>query len=122
MATYIPEEYIAARSAKYASDSRLPILIDQAGTETGTAYGDNQNRAISLLVLHWLTMDDRDPSGTGNGGIVSMEKEGSLQKQYLVDFALTSKYPDLTQTRWGMELISLRRSSIFGPRTRITAV
>jgi hypothetical protein len=53
-------------------------------------------------------------------GMIQEEKEGQLGRKYLNDFMLAGVQPDLTQTRWGMELISLKRSAIFGPRTQIT--
>ena len=117
--------YITSRAAQYASDSRLTAFEAQASAEIGAnAFGDLRSKAIFLLMMHWLTLDDDGSvgSGTGSGigGTVKRIKEGGLEKEYMLDFSLTAKYPDLSQTRWGLELIALRRSKIFSPRTRFT--
>lgn len=106
--------YITTRAPGYVSDARLPDLITQATDEIGLAFGTLRNRAISLLALHWLAMDDRSTDQNGNsiGGTISGEREGSLERRYMIDFSLTKKYPDLSQTRWGMELIQLRMKTI----------
>lgn len=118
MVSYSPLDYVAVRSATYAADPRIGTLLSMAENETGAEFGTNRNRAIALLALHWISMDDRDSGGQAVGGTVSAEQEGSLRRQYLIDFTLTSRYPDLTQTRWGMERIGLQKGSLIGPRTR----
>ena len=118
--------YIASRAAQYVGDTRLTAFEAQAEAEiSNNAFGDLRSKAIFLLMMHWLTLDDRGGaigSGTGSsiGGTVKREKEGGLEREYMLDFSLTLKYPDLSQTRWGLELIGLRKSKIFGPRTRFT--
>ncbi len=113
--------YIATRAPTYAADARIAPMTTQAELETGQVYtGDLRNKAIALLILHWMFLDDRDGGLTGIGGTVKREKEGQLEKEYMIDFSLTVRYPDLSQTRWGLELVRLRRSSIMMPRNRFS--
>ncbi len=117
--------YIDARASQYSSDPRLGTLIEQATLETSSrAYGNLTDKAIALLVLHWLAVDDR--SGTSkDGGVVGTlkrEREGSLEKEYMIDFAVTSRDPDLSQSKWGLELRQLRKSCVFAPMTRMSEV
>ena len=118
------QDYIDARAPQYSSDARLSSFQSQATLRTGTVYGTLRNEAIALLMLHWLTMDDSRGGGvvggSGAAGSIAREKEGALERQYTLDFRLSMKYPDLSQTRWGMELIGLRKENIMGPRNRCT--
>jgi len=114
--------YINSRS-NFDGDSRLTEFEIQARLEVSTsAFGDLQNKAIALLMLHWLTLDDRDSTGTGIGGSIKEEKEGMLSREFLLDFSLTKKYPDLTQTRWGLELLRIRNITIVNPINRFSKV
>lgn len=126
MAAMIPVmSYITSRAPLYVADPRVPDMILQATEETGLAYGKLQNKAIALLVLHWLAMDDRSAAqgGSSIGGTIAGEREGSLERRYMIDFSLTKAFPDLSQTRWGMELIETRRKSVItAPFNRFTVV
>lgn len=112
------QSYIDTRAARYSADARLPELQAQAELEVGTVFGSLRYKAVALLMLHWLTMDDRDSGGLGVGGAISMEREGSLQRQYLLDFSVTKQNPDLAQTKWGLEYVQLKKSCIIKPMTR----
>lgn len=115
-------QYIATRASIYSADARISDMIEQATLEIGEVFvGDLRNKAIALLILHWLFLDDRDSNNQGIGGTVKREREGMLEREYMLDFSLTKKYPDLSQTKWGLELIRLRRSSIMTARNRFTA-
>ena len=115
------QNYIDTRAPSYSSDSRITAMTAQATLETGEVFiGDLRNKAIALLILHWLFIDDRDNGLQGVGGTVKREKEGMLEREYMLDFSVTRKWPDLSQSRWGLELIRLRRSTIMNPRNRFT--
>jgi len=117
--------YIAARAPNYVSDARVGAMALQAAQEIGIAFGNLQGKATALLILHWLAMDDRAAQQNGNsiGGTIAGEREGSLERRYMIDFSLTKAYPDLSQTRWGMELIQTRKSAIVtAPFNRFTTV
>lgn len=115
MSAPIPAEaYIAARAPSYSTDPRVPYLLLQAQEEVGAKFGNLIGKAQALLVLHWLAMDDRAAASNGSsiGGTISGEKEGSLERRYMLDFKLTLMYPDYSQSRWGMEYIQLIKKSI----------
>lgn len=117
------QNYIDSRAPAYSSDTRIAGLTAQASLETGTVFiGDLRNKAITLLILHWMTVDDRDTDGgsAGIGGTVKREREGQLEREYMLDFSLTANFPDLSQSKWGLELIRLRRQCIMAPRNRFT--
>ncbi len=116
-------DFINLRAKKYATDPRISTALDGAAeTFSATAWGRNLEKAKALLALHWLTMDDRDVSGEGIGGTLQSEQEGSLKRSYMIDFKCQSANPDWTQSRWGMELIQLRKQSIFAPVTRFSQI
>lgn len=115
--------YIGTRAPTFLTDSRVTSgdLEEQVKLELDPTIfkGDLFNKAVALLMLHAMAMDDR--SGTSAvGGSISEEQEDRLKRKYLIDFGLTKQFPDFSQTRWGMEFIRLRRSCVIGPRTRFT--
>lgn len=110
-----PKEIIVLRAPQYSGESRLDDLITLAGEQTGTAYGGCRNLAIALLVLHWLTLETQN---NGSAGSVKSEKEGDLQITYNTSVGVSQKYPDLSQTSYGLELIRLRKSCLLTPRNR----
>ena len=114
------QSYIDTRAPTYSADARLPEMLIQATAETGDVFGVLKNKAIALLMMHWLFLDDRDSGNQGIGGTVKREKEGMLEKEYMIDFSLTVRYPDLSQSKWGLELIRLRRAKIITARNRFT--
>lgn len=118
--------YIAARAPGFVGDPRLTSFESQARLETGPVFarcglGD---KAVFLLMMHWFALDNRAGGLTNPavGGTIRKEKEGGLLREYMLDFSLTQRYPDLSQTSWGMELIRLRKSCILMPRNRFTTV
>ena len=119
-----PADYIALRAPTYSADPRLGQAIEMAELETGTCFGANRFKAVALLVLHWLTMDDAEISeGKYNsGGILVSEQEGSLKRAYQVDFSLQHRFPDLSRTRWGMELLGLSKKTTLNFFTRRVVV
>lgn len=119
------QEYIDARASHYSSDPRLGVLIEQATIETNSnAFGRLTDKAIALLVLHWLYVDDRSGTSKDGGvvGTVKREREGSLEREYMIDFSVTARDPDLSQSKWGLELRQLRKSCIFAPMTRMSSI
>lgn len=118
--------YIGTRAPTKLSDSRVTSgdLEEQVKLELDPKIfkGDLFNKAVALLMLHAMAMDDRDTGGAGVGGAISEEQEDRLKRKYLIDFGLTKLFPDLSQTRWGLEFIRLRRSCVITPRTRFTAL
>ena len=120
-------DYIALRAPYYSADSRVGSALSNAEIETGNSYGVNRYKAVALLVLHWLASDDSAtgangamPGGSAGGTLVS-EQEGSLKRAYQVDFSLQARYPDLSRTRWGMELIGLTKKTTMSFMTRMVS-
>lgn len=114
-----PKEIIVLRTPQYSGESRLDDLITLAGEQTGTAFSNCRNLAIALLVLHWLTLETQN---NGTSGSIISEKEGDLQRAYSTSFVISQKYPDLSQTSYGLELIRLRKSCLFNPRNRTVPI
>lgn len=118
--SFSPLQYIQTRAPEFASDPALTTLISMAALETGN-YGsvDLTNKAIALLVCHWSSLKSREgESGVGSSGAIRSESEGQLSRSYgSTGNAAFSRGADLEQTRWGLELLDLRKSSFFLPRT-----
>jgi len=113
-------EYITARAPGYLTYTALSELIAQATLETGDVYcgSDLRNKAIMLLTCHWIALDKRDGAGIGIAGNLSSEREGDLARSYGMQGVSKASDRDLGQTRWGLELLRLRRSCILSARTR----
>jgi hypothetical protein len=94
----------------------ISSLLTLAEAETGTAYGANRPKAVALLALHWLALQERGRGGAA-GPIIS-ESEGDLSRTY--GQPMTSGAKILESTSWGQELLRLRRQSFIagGMRTR----
>jgi hypothetical protein len=114
---------IEIRNPGFCADPRRNDFIALATELTGTVYGDLRNQAIALRVLHWFTLDARgagsSSSGGAGAGAITSESEGELSR----DFGGTAtyineRYPDLSSTSYGLELIQLNRGTIIGPRNR----
>jgi hypothetical protein len=116
-----PLEIIQARAPLFASEPNVSSLIALATTQTGD-FGspDATNTAIALLVCHWYALDKRD-AGTGSGiaGSITSESEGELSRSYGSTVGAGARNAALEQTRWGLELLDLRKSAFFLPRTRM---
>lgn len=115
------QQIIEARAPQYIGDARLSDFIALATLRVGAAFAEVKQYAIALRVLHMLAIADRGSVVTGAGGAVSREKEGQLERAYGGSSAASideGRYPDLSQTSWGRELIALQNENILGPRNR----
>lgn len=110
-------EYIALRSPEQATDPRVSGFVEIAESMTGAELPEpSRTYCVGLRALHLLTTP---VSGDFSSGTVTSVKEGDLSESYgLPDSDLLGKYPDLQSSCWGVELISLYNSLIFGPRNR----
>jgi hypothetical protein len=115
----LPLEYIQIRAPSFALNPNISALIAHAELETGCGYGseDLRNKAVALLVCHWLALQARDAGDTGVTGNIVSEKEGDLSRSFS-DVSLSTNNSYLSQTSWGMELIQLQNSRIMLPYTR----
>ena len=112
---------IEARAPQYVGDARVSDFIALATLRTGNVFGEVKQYAIALRVLHMLAVSDRGSSITGAGGAITREKEGQLERSYGGSSSTSideGRFPDLSQTSWGRELIALQNENIIGPRNR----
>ena len=121
---------VLLRRPQTPDDARLTDFIALAELETAkSAFGDKYKVAVALRALHWLTMeeihggdlDGSSTSGTAVAGSIKSEKEGDLQRQYGGSPAIAQRYPDLSATQYGSELMELMKACIMKARTRMTA-
>ena len=112
-----PLQIITLRAPDFATEPNIDDLTAQAGLEVSdTCFGDLKNKAIALIVMHWIALSKRDPEGTTTGSIKS-EKEGDLARSYGSSGSTTGD-PYYSQTAWGLEYLRLLSQSIIGPRNR----
>lgn len=121
MAIDTAQAIIESRAPQYIGDARLTDFIALATQLTAECYGDQLPYAIALRALHMLAMADRGSSVTGAAGTIASEKEGQLARSYGGSSSKSideNKYPDLSQTSWGRELIALQNMSFILYRDR----
>lgn len=110
-------ENLLALAPCYRASAAINILLTMAEAETGPLYGNNRNKAVALLALHWMAIQER---GRGAApGAITAEAEGDLSRSYAAT-ATTSGSSDLQSTSWGLMLLRLRKGSfVTGMRTRM---
>lgn len=117
-------EYIEARSNFDPTTPENIILISMAELEIGRNYcnDDLRNKAVSLVVMHWLSLNTDSSGNNSTVGTIKSEKEGDLSRSYGFQGKINKiKDPFWYQTGYGLELMSLNRSCFFGPRNRTMA-
>ena len=107
-----PQEIVEARAPEYEGQPRIADLLALAEEETGSAYGTSRNKAVALLVLHWLTKEKRG----GASGAITSESEGQLSRSY---GSASDAGGDYSTTSYGAELLNLRRGSFISARNRM---
>jgi hypothetical protein len=106
-------DYLLARKPGLNIDARVSTLIEIAKELLDTAaFGVTYNQAVGLKVLHMLEMESRG----GVAGAVVSETEGDLSRSY--SSSIKADDGDLSATRWGAELIQLKKTSIISPLLR----
>ena len=112
-------QYISARSSYDPNTADNQTLISMAELEIGSNYStDLRSKAVSLLVMHWLSLPKDNSGNNSLTGTIKSEKEGDLARSYGYHgkVSLTDAY--LSQTGYGLELINLNRSSFVLPMNR----
>ena len=111
--------YIQAFSSFDILDQSTINMIALMEKEIGNEYSstDLRNKAIALLTMHNLTIFNSNNNAQATGTIQS-EKEGDLSIKY--GFSGKTKFKDdfLSQTQYGLMLLSLNKGQFFKPRTR----
>lgn len=117
------EQYLAALAPAMAADpDSSAVFIDMAKERTDREfYGHKYNQAVALLAAHiWYLLGPGSATAPGSGnasggstGAINSKREGDLAVGYgsgAVSFQGPSLGDaDLSQTRWGLMLIALRK-------------
>ena len=110
-------KYVELRAPEF--HGKIDGLIELADLEVSERnYGDLRYKAVALQALHWASLDKRDEEGDGKSGHITSIKEGQLAKSFSVGANTLDLNSDLTQTRWGLELLQLQSGCFFMPTTR----
>lgn len=95
-------------------------IVAMCEKEIGTEYitTDLRNKAVALLAMHWLSLGQTSSGTITQVGQIASEKEGDLSRTY--KFNSKTKFSDdfLSQTSYGIALMSLNRANFFKPRNR----
>lgn len=114
-----PLEIITIRAPTFALESNINDLIAEAELEVSESEYNTanlRNKAIALIVMHWVALNKRDSTG-GTAGVIKSEKEGDLSRSFSVNNSddIDSYY---SQTTWGLEFLRLQQQCFFKPRNR----
>jgi len=127
MADITAEEIIAVRAPQYQGNPRIPLLLELAEEFTGDKVPvvTPRENAKALLVLHWLSLDDRLQNGNAGVGAIQEEKEGELTVKYGNSSSNVMAFNSdmkgyLAQTVWGLELYAFLKRYIVLAVTRYT--
>ena len=107
-------DFISLRAPAFALRSDINELITAAEAETSDNYpAALHGKAAGLLVCHWITLEARDSTGDGVAGAIVRKKEGKLEIEYSGKYKSDEAIvdADLEQTRWGLELMGLKKTS-----------
>ncbi len=114
-----PLEIITIRAPAFALESNINDLIIEAELEVSTTeYNTSplRNKAVALIVMHWIALNKRDSTG-GTAGAIKSEKEGDLSRSFgTTDNGDTDPY--YGQTTWGMEFLRFQAQCFIKPRNR----
>lgn len=114
------QQYIQAVAPALMQDPSLAVYIEMAEERTQRQfYGPKYNQAVALMAAHIAFRLGAGTMGAGSGsseggstGSISSKREGDLAVSY-GSGAVTSVAglgdTDLSQSRWGLMLIALRK-------------
>ena len=117
------EQYIQAVAPALLQDPSLDVFIEMAKERTDRAfYGVKYNHAVALMAAHIAFLLGSGTLGAGSGnaeggstGSITSKREGDLSVSYGAGAGAVSASAgnlgdaELSQTRWGLMLISLRK-------------
>lgn len=116
------KDIILLRDSNIQDDATLDDYIELAESCLNeAAFCEKYENAVALQVLHWYALAGRANGGVGGAiaGALSSLKEGDLQVSFSKTFVTSDPADaDLAQTKYGLELLALRRSCIFAARNR----
>jgi len=113
-------DYINTLSSFDVNDQSVIDLITLMEKEIGTEYPttDLRNKAVALLTMHWLSLTKNSSGNYNQVGSVQQEKEGDLSRKYGFHGKVDFSDSFLSQTPYGIALMSLNKSCFFKPKTR----
>ena len=115
------EQYIQAVAPALMQDPSLNVFIEMAKERTDREfYGVKYNHAVALMAAHIAFLLGSGTLGAGSGnadggstGSITSKREGDLSVSYGSGAVSASAGnlgdAELSQTRWGLMLISLRK-------------
>ena len=115
------EQYIQAVAPALMQDPSLDVFIEMAKERTDRAfYGVKYNHAVALMAAHIAFLLGAGTLGAGSGnaeggstGSITSKREGDLSVSYGAGAVSASAGnlgdAELSQTRWRLMLISLRK-------------
>ena len=115
------EQYIHAVAPALMQDPSLDVYVEMAKERTDSGfYGVKYNHAVALMAAHIAFRLGAGTLGSGSGsseggstGSVTSKREGDLSVSYGAGAVSASAGnlgdAELSQTRWGLMLISLRK-------------
>ena len=115
------EQYIQAVAPALLQDPSLDVYVEMAKERTDRAfYGVKYNHAVALMAAHIAFLLGAGTLGAGSGnaeggsvGSIASKREGDLSVSFgscaVASAIKNAGDADLSQTRWGLMLISLRK-------------
>ena len=115
------EQYIQAVAPALMQDPSLDVYVEMAKERTDRGfYGVKYNHAVALMAAHIAFLLGAGTLGAGSGnaeggstGSITSKREGDLSVSYGAGAVSASAGnlgdAELSQTRWGLMLISLRK-------------
>jgi hypothetical protein len=117
------KQVILLREPGITDDATLDSYIELAeDCLSEEAFCNKYQNAVALQVLHWYSLSNRLSAGGPGGsipGAVASLKEGDLQISFRSTFtSADAGDAELAQSKYGLELLALRRSCVFAARNR----
>ncbi len=116
------DEYLAALAPEFSSDAGRDVFVNMAEQRTNKLfYGEKTNQAIALLAAHiWYVLGAGSEAVPGSGrssggsiGTVTSKREGDLSVGFgsggVAAASVGVGDADLAQSRWGLQLLALRK-------------
>lgn len=121
MSNFSVSDYISAKSNFDPTNSDVKTLMAMAECEIDSNFCNDtlRNKAVALVVMHWLSLPVDSNGNNSVVGSVKSEKEGRLSRSFgfhgKVDFSNKAYWG---QTGYGLELLSLQNSCFIKPMVR----
>ena len=116
------EQIMDAIAPAFSGDASRPVFIELATARVAPGfYKAKTNYAIALMASHLMALDSATAAASGRGdeaGAITSKSEGDLSVSFGSTSANTSDAADLGQTKYGVQLIGLRKGC--GPFIGVT--